>query len=292
MDVQAILSDVNTILLLGAIFFGWFVGGFIAGMDRILSARLQGRVGPPVLQPFYDVAKLLSKRGTPSSKLQVLCAWLFMVSNMLGLCLLAVQSDLIAVLYVLGLGSVSFIMAAYSVKSPYGMLGAQREVMQLLIYEPLLIFMVVAYYLQTGSFLVSSIVAYDQPLIGSMPLFFFTMVMVLLVKMRKSPFDIASTAHHPHQEVVQGPLTEMAGPTLAMIEIGHWYEMIVLLALVSMLWAPIPIVGTGVALLALFCSTLVDNMTARLSWKWMLSVGWTSGLAMSFLNLIYIYMTR
>jgi len=281
--------DVNTILVIGALGFGWFVGGFITGIDRVISARLQGRIGPPILQPFYDVAKLLSKRGSPSSKLQVLAAWLFMVSNVLALCLLAIQSDMIAILYVLTLGSVAFIMAAYSVKSPYAILGAQREVMQLLVYEPLLIFLVVGYYLQTKSFLVSGIVAYEKPLLFSMPLFFVAMIMVLLIKMRKSPFDIAATAHHAHQEVVQGPLTEMSGPTLAMIEIAHWYEMICLLALISMMWAPVPIVGTLLALGALFLSTLIDNLAARLSWKWMLSVGWAFGIAISLINLAYIY---
>ena len=37
------------------------VGGFLAGLDRKISARMQGRVGPPVLQPFYDVLKLTEK---------------------------------------------------------------------------------------------------------------------------------------------------------------------------------------------------------------------------------------
>ena len=40
-----------------------FLGGFLEGLDRKISARMQGRVGPPVLQPFYDVQKLLNKQA-------------------------------------------------------------------------------------------------------------------------------------------------------------------------------------------------------------------------------------
>ena len=39
------------------------VGGLLAGLDRIISARMQGRVGPPILQPFYDVFKLFQKES-------------------------------------------------------------------------------------------------------------------------------------------------------------------------------------------------------------------------------------
>ena len=53
---------VNVIIgIIAYIVLAPFVGGFLAGVDRIVSARLQGRVGPPVLQPFYDVLKLREK---------------------------------------------------------------------------------------------------------------------------------------------------------------------------------------------------------------------------------------
>ncbi|MBV1768706.1 MAG: NADH-quinone oxidoreductase subunit H, partial [Candidatus Desulforudis sp.] len=37
------------------------VGGLLTGIDRKLSARMQGRIGPPILQPFYDFFKLWGK---------------------------------------------------------------------------------------------------------------------------------------------------------------------------------------------------------------------------------------
>ena len=39
-----------------------FLGGLLDGCDRKISARMQGRIGPPLLQPFYDVQKLFNKQ--------------------------------------------------------------------------------------------------------------------------------------------------------------------------------------------------------------------------------------
>jgi len=278
--------------LFGAIFIAPLIGGLLTGLDRMLSARMQGRKGPPLLQPFYDVLKLFAKQGSTCTKFQSIAVWVLFVSAVLSLCLLATQQDLVAILYVLGLGSVAFIMSAFSIRSPYGQLGAQREVMQLLVFEPLLLFFVIGLYLQTGSFMVSEILNYNEPLLLRMPMFFITMVMVILIKMRKSPFDISATAHHPHQEVVQGPLTEMSGPTLALVELAHWYEFVLLLGLVGLLWVSSPVIAVVLALAALFCSIVVDNLTARMTWMWMLEIGWTFGLGMAVVNLVAIYITR
>ncbi len=278
--------------LFGAIFLAPLIGGFLTGVDRVISARMQGRKGPPLLQPFYDVIKLFAKQGSTCTKFQTIAVWMLFVSAVLALCLLAAQQDLVAILYVLGLGSVAFIMSAFSIRSPYGQLGAQREVMQLLVFEPLLLFFVIGLFLQTGSFMVKDILEYSEPLLLRMPMFFITMVMVILIKMRKSPFDISATAHHPHQEVVQGPLTEMSGPTLALVELAHWYEFVLLLGLVGLLWASSPFIAVALALAALFCSIVVDNLTARMTWMWMLEIGWTFGLGMAVVNLVAIYITR
>lgn len=275
--------------LFGAIVIAPIIGGLLTGLDRMMSARMQGRKGPPLLQPFYDLIKLFAKRRSSCTKFQTISVWVLLVSSILSLCLLATQQDLVAILYVLGLGSVAFIMSAFSIRSPYGQIGAQREVMQLLVFEPLLLFFVIGLYLQTGSFMVKDILLHDEPLLLKMPMFFITMVMVILIKMRKSPFDISATAHHPHQEVVQGPLTEMSGPTLALVDLAHWYEFVVLLGLVGLLWAGSPIIAVILALAALFCSIVVDNLTARLTWMWMLEIGWTFGLGSAVVNLLAIY---
>ena len=66
---------------------------------------------------------------------------------------------------------------------------------------------------------------------------------VIGIKLRKSPFDI-STSHHAHQETVRGVLTEFSGRQLALVELTHWYEAVLLLALVGLFWATNPLVGS------------------------------------------------
>ena len=53
--------------LIGIIVLSPIVGGLMAGIDRKISARMQGRTGPPILQPFYDVLKLMKKETLAES---------------------------------------------------------------------------------------------------------------------------------------------------------------------------------------------------------------------------------
>ena len=55
------------------------VGGLLSGMDRVFSARMQGRVGPPLIQPFYDVNKLLHKQTTVVNSIQVLFVTVYLI---------------------------------------------------------------------------------------------------------------------------------------------------------------------------------------------------------------------
>jgi ech hydrogenase subunit B len=107
--------------------------------------------------------------------------------------------------------------------------------------------------------------------------------------MRKSPFDI-SGSEHAHQELVRGVLTEYSGPYLALIEIGHWYEMVLLLSILGLFW----VVGSLwwlsiiIALGSWFIMLIVDNITARLTWSWMLKFAWGVGITLVALNILFI----
>ena len=54
-------TQIKLLALLLYLVAGPFLAGLINGLDRRITARMQGRVGPPLLQPFYDVAKLFCK---------------------------------------------------------------------------------------------------------------------------------------------------------------------------------------------------------------------------------------
>ncbi|NSW77718.1 MAG: NADH-quinone oxidoreductase subunit H [Chthonomonadetes bacterium] len=267
------------------------VGGLLVGIDRKLSARMQGRMGPPIIQPFYDLIKLFSKDALVSTKMQLVSVYVYLTSVVLSLVMLVLGQDLLVLLFVLALGSVSIILGAFSVRSPYSQLGAYRELLLLLSYEPLLALFVVGVYLATDSFMVRDIFSLEQPLLLTLPLFGLTQILVLAMKMNKSPFDI-SASHHAHQELVRGVLTEFSGPYLGIIELTHWYELVLLLGLTVLLWATNVWVGMALAIVSYLAVIVLDSITARMTWRWTLQVGWGIGIPLAVINLMTMYLVR
>ncbi|MFP5240332.1 MAG: respiratory chain complex I subunit 1 family protein [Acidobacteriota bacterium] len=271
-----------------AVFLAPVVGGLIAGIDRKITARLQSRFGPPILQPFYDVFKLLGKAPMIMNPWQVLTVWVYLVSSMLTVFLFFMGSDLLLIFFVMTIGAVFFVMGALSTQSPYAQVGAQRELITMLTYEPLIILVFVSIAMVTGSFKVSEVFAYGKPLLYQLPLMFIVLGYALTIKLRKSPFDI-SACHHAHQELVRGVLTEYSGPQLAIIEIAHWYDVVFILGLVGLFWATSAPGMIILLVVTYFAELVIDNVTARMTWKWMLQSVWCWGLALSVLNLLWLY---
>ena len=114
-------------------------------------------------------------------------------------------------------------MAAYSSRSPYAEVGGAREILQVMAYEPTTMLMATALGVATSSFSVQVVMTLKEPLIFKMWPIFLCFLFILIIKFRKSPFDI-SMSHHAHQEIVRGMTTEMSGPTLGKVEIMHWNE--------------------------------------------------------------------
>ena len=263
-------------------------GGLIAGMDRKLTARLQGRVGPPVLQPFYDVLKLLGKQAVLINPWQAFCATIYLTAAAMSVVFFFLGSDLLLVFFIQAVSAVFLVVGALAAPSPFSQVGAHRELIQILTYEPLLLLVIVGLYTATGSFMVRDFYRFKEPLLIKLPLLFIVLGYVLTIKLRKSPFDI-STCHHAHQEIVRGLVTEFSGPTLALIEIGHWYESVLVLAICSLFWAT-HLYGMIFILIAVYILEIVlDNITARLTWRWMLKILACVGLPLSLANLLWLY---
>ncbi len=263
-------------------------GGLVAGLDRRVTARVQSRFGPPVLQPFYDVAKLLGKEAMIVNTWQVFCALMYLLGAVLSVVLLFLQSDLLLIFFVQAIGALFLVFGALSTPSPYSQVGAQRELLQILTYEPLLILVFVGMYMVTGSFQISDILAHQQPLLYRLPLLFIVLGYALTIKLRKSPFDF-STSHHGHQELVKGVTTEYSGPYLAVIEVAHWYETVLLLGFVALFWATSFWGMLALLMGTYFLEILIDNTMARMTWRWMLVYVLLAGLALSLINLSWLY---
>ena len=265
------------------------LGCLLAGLDRIISARMQGRVGPPLLQPYYDVRKLIAKDDVTVSGVDGIYMTCALVFTAFAGGIFFSGGNLLMSAFVITMAALFFIMAAYSSRSPYAELGAGRETVQVMSYEPMVLLMAVCFYMAAGSFNVSQVFGNQQPIILTTIPAFIGFLFILTIKLRKSPFDL-STSHHAHQELVRGTTTEMSGKTLAKVDVMHWCETVLFLGWtgVFFIWAnPISIVlAIVVALAAWFLEILIDNNFARVKWQAMLSSAWIVALVFGGINII------
>lgn len=267
------------------------VGCLLAGLDRKISARMQGRVGPPILQPYYDVRKLLEKDHVAVNSSEGVYVTFALLFAIVAGGIFFTGGNLLLCIFIITLSSFLFIIAAYSSRSPYAEVGAERETMQVMAYEPMVLLMAVAFFLATGSFNVAAVFDVDVPVITTIWLVFLGFVFILTIKLRKSPFDL-SYSHHAHQELVKGITTEMSGPTLAKVEIMHWCESVLFLGWVGMffVWGnPVSIVlGVVVALAAYFLEIWIDNNFARVKWQFMFKSAWLVALIAGGVNVAFL----
>ena len=160
----ALLVIVSTLAVAG---FGIILGLIYKGIDRKLSARMQGRIGPPIRQPFRDIVKLFTKENIiPENSIP----WIFNMAPFIGLVstisillfipiggfepvlggLLTdgsgnplIYGDLILILYLLLIPSLAMVIGGFASGSPYSTVGAQREMATMISYEfPLAIIIV------------------------------------------------------------------------------------------------------------------------------------------------------
>ena len=267
------------------------LGCLFSGTDRLIAARMQGRQGPPIVQPFYDVYKLLHKQTTVVNSIQVLFVGGYFIMTVFTGCLFFGGGDMLLVFFALSMAEVLMVMAAYSTNGPYSIMGAQRELLQMMCYEPMTLLVAIGFYYAQGSFMVSDLLLADKPAILQIPGFFIGFVFILIIKLRKSPFDL-STSHHMHQEMVKGLTTDLTGSNLALVEIAEWYDTILMLGIVGLFFVtknPISIVWSILAIvLVFFLETLIDNIFPRVKYITMLKVTWTVILVFAGTNLLIL----
>jgi formate hydrogenlyase subunit 4 len=264
------------------------VGGLIAGIDRKISAHMQGRVGPPLFQPFYDVGKLFEKEKTVANDTQRFYVISYFVFIIFTGALFFAGGDILLVIFALTLAQIFLVLGAYSANSPYSHIGAERELIQIMAYEPMVIIAAVGMYVVTKSFNVGTIASFPQPLVLFLPAIFIGFIYILTIKLRKSPFDI-STSHHAHQEIVKGVTTEFSGPTLGLIEVTHWYETVFLLGFVYLFFAFSPLIGIIAVVLVYLLELLIDNASARVKWQLVMKSSWLIAAIVGVVNLAVLY---
>jgi len=151
--------------------------------------------------------------------------------------------------------------------------------------------MAVGMYQVTGSFKVAEIVQYQAPLILYLPGVFAGFLYILTIKFRKSPFDL-SMSHHAHQEIVRGITTEFSGPALALIEIAHWYENVLLLGMVYLFFAFNPWLALVVAVATFLFEIFIDMNYARFKWQLTFLSSWLFTAVAGVSNIIVLSLMK
>ena len=286
---------VKVVFVLAYLILAPFLGALLDGVDRIISARMQRRKGPGLLQPFYDLGKLFSKEMIAVNDVQFLLNLSYLVILMIAGCMLFAGADLLMVLFILSTADMFLIMAASSDSSPYANMGASREMLQMMAYEPLTLLIAVGFYLTTGSFQVSDIIRADTSAVLWMPGLLVVFMFTAAIKFRKSPFDL-STSHHAHQEMVKGLTTEMSGTTLAIMNIAEYYEMVLLFGIFSLFFINSTwwswIVAILICGVIFFMETLWDNISARVKWKTLLYSCWVVTLVAGGVNILILMLDK
>ena len=256
-------------------------GGLVYGAERKLRARMQRRQGPPLLQPFYDMFKLMDKRTlivhAPHALLAVahfLLLWLTVAALFSGWNLLYIVFLHLFALIVL-------VLAGYSVRSPYSHVGANRELLALAAYEPVLVLVAVGFFLASGSFDVDAIVRHGGYL-ERMPLLFAALLVVLPIKLKKSPFD----AVEAHQEIVGGVEIEYSGLFYEFLYMARFLEYLFIYGLVYLFGGDNPWLGVSLVLGVFLLINLVDNATARVRAGQMVRIVYALALTMATANIV------
>ncbi len=272
---------------------GPFLGGLLTGIDRVLTARMQSRKGPPILQPFYDVLKLWEKDTIIVSRYQTLYLRRFLFFTLVSGVIFFLGGDLLLSLFALTVAGIFLCAAAYTTNSPYSIIGAERELLLMMAYEPMMILIPIGFFSITGSFRVDAILSQTDPMnLLKLAGFFLGFLFMLTIKLRKSPFDL-SMSHHGHQELVKGLTTDFSGSDLALVEIGHWYENVILLGWTYLFFAPFgPWIAAPLTLFLFFGEVLIDNTHARLKWGATIKSAWWVTGALGAANLVILQLFK
>jgi len=255
-------------------------GGVIYGFERVVKARMQNRVGPPILQPFYDMYKLLDKQPFMINSYHIVFALLHMVVLWICVAMIVLGMDLLYIIFIHLLSSIFLVLAGYSVRSVYSHLGSNRELLTIVAYEPILILIAIGFYIINGTFDISTIWGSDSLILYLFPLFL-SLVLIVPIKLKKSPFDAASA----HQEIVGGVEVEFSGVFFEILYMAKWIEYIFIYSLVFLFAGDSLILGFILSIFVFLVVNLVDNSTARVKIEHLVKIVLAIGLILATLNI-------
>ena len=307
-----ILFAILRILFFPGLLFVAVGGLLLSGIDRKVLSRMQRRVGPPIVQPFYDFFKLMGKETIiPHHANRTVYLW----APVVGMVSLAVTmlfipicgfsafsgtADLLVVLYLLTIPAVCLIVGGSASGSPFAGVGISREMVAMMSYELPLVLVLLSVARQVGSLSLQDIAAYQAA--NGCLLFHWSMIpaalaMLLVIPAEAGchPFDVAEA----ETEICEGPLAEYSGAPLGVFKLNHAMKLFVLTALFCALFlggitsgiAPVDvlIVFALCAVVMIVCVTLLHGICARLRVEQVFKFYWTVVAGLAALSLILVW---
>lgn len=219
------------------LFFTLALGILASWLVRKVSALVQWRVGPPLLQPAYDIAKLFGKENIiPKGSTE----WGFLIAPLLGPIGLLLASiilvkanylatafigDIIVVLYLLVLPALAVVLGGMASANPLSSLGANRELRLIAAYElPLLLAVTTAIVKTGGGLRLATFSSQWVAASFSGAFAFIASLLCIQAELGFIPFDIPEA----ETEIMGGPLIEYSGPLLGLYKISHLMALLVL----------------------------------------------------------------
>jgi NADH-quinone oxidoreductase subunit H len=305
--MENVLPQLFHILIFPGFVFLVVFGLFAEFVDRKLYARLQNRVGPPILQPLADFVKLSAKQEIlpreadgPMFRLMPVIALASTVTSFLYIpiwnskALFAFEGDLIVVLYLLMIPTLTFFLSGIYSTSLFAAIGAMRVVTQLFAYEVPLFLALLSPALLAGTWSISGISAFfaGRPWWWCFDIPGFAIAILAgLGKLEKVPFDLSDA----ETEIVGGTFTEYSGRLLALFRLTVDIESVVVASLLAAMFLPFglglaPIAGFLVYLIKTFfvivLMTVLRTIVARLRIDQMLAFCWKAMVPLAFLQII------
>ncbi|RKY75105.1 hypothetical protein DRQ07_12390 [candidate division KSB1 bacterium] len=256
------MEHVFNYLIFPGFLFTAFAGILASWIDRKVTARVQWRVGPPFLQPLYDIVKLLGKETVIP---RACSRFTFLLSPVFGLAAVTAVStivwktmlwqnrgfagDLIVVVYLLMIPSIALIVGGFASKNPIASLGASREMKLMLADElPFLIAVMVPVVQSNGAIKLDQLIAYQHThgmVVGSISgvLALIVVIITTQAKLTLVPFDIPEA----ETEIMGGLEVEYSGTPLAIIKLTRMMMLFTLpMFLVLLFWGGVSFQGWSI----------------------------------------------
>jgi len=301
-------------MIFNTLIFPGFLFQVAAGMlfhwvDRKLTAKFEGRIGPPWYQPLADVIKLFAKEdilpnGTNdlfasllplTSFATVLTAGFYIFGAFIST-EFSFAGDFIVIVFLLSLPSLLFFLGGWTTSGVYSILGGNRSLLQYFSYEVLFLVALSGTSIASGSWSLSGIRSAQEnglPYIIPQLIGFVLAMAGLIGKLKRSPYDIPKAK----SEMIVGPLTEYSGKRLALWQLTDYVQTIAGIALLAQcyfsgIWEVYSLPGIAISLVMMlglqFALSMISAIFTRLRIDQLIDLNWRFFIPLSLFHNVLI----